>query len=72
MGLFSASSYVQQILGNNIVLVSVSCLDNLAGQQDWNLGCLDSRAGNRERGVRPRHSDREVKMKIIIGVFFPP
>lgn len=33
MGLFSTSSYVQQILGNNIVLVSVSGLDNLAGEK---------------------------------------
>ena len=68
MGLFLTSSYVQQILGryklNNIGLASVSCLHNWAGekgQQDWSVGCLDSRAGNTERGVRPRHSEGEVK-----------
>ena len=64
MSLFSTSSYVQQILGNNIGLVTVSCLDNLAGekgQQDWSVGCLDSGAGDTDRGVRPRHSEREVK-----------
>ena len=55
MGLFSTSSHVQQILGNNIGLVSVSCLDNWAGekgQQDWSVGCLDSGAGDTEKGSK--------------------
>ena len=33
-------------------LVSVSCLDNWAGekgQQDWSVGCLHSRAGDTDR-----------------------
>ena len=50
--LVSWRTAVQQILGNNIGLVSVSCLDNLAGekgQQDWSVGCLDSGAGDTEK-----------------------